>query len=177
MSKVNFFTELFSLLQDKESIELKVQRTCDELTVLLVPKIKGKTATITICGSPEDLNEGFMEQLTIPVEKIKGLVSNAAEVKIEDADDSDEEVVVNEDNVPHLPCFDEWASLYAPPKPSENTPSCSLAEALEKQDLLINSSLANAGMQLLWRLFREGKTPYSGVIINLDSLTSNPIRV
>jgi PRTRC genetic system ThiF family protein len=89
----------------------------------------------------------------------------------------DEEVVVNEDNVPHLPCFDEWASLYAPPKPSENTPSCSLAEALEKQDLLINSSLANAGMQLLWRLFREGKTPYSGVIINLDSLTSNPIRV
>lgn len=91
MSKVNFFTELFSLLEDKESIELKVQRTCDELTVLLVPKIKGKTATITICGSPEDLNEGFMEQLTIPVEKIKGLVSNAAEVKIEDADDSDEE--------------------------------------------------------------------------------------
>lgn len=113
MSKVNFFTELFSLLEDKESIELKVQRTGDELTVLLVPKIKGKTATITICGSPEDLNEGFMEQLTIPVEKIKGLVSNAAEVKIEDADDSD-----------------EWASLYAPPKPSENTPSCSLAEAL-----------------------------------------------
>jgi PRTRC genetic system protein E len=91
MSKVNFFTELFSLLEDKESIELKVQRTGDELTVLLVPKIKGKTATITICGSPEDLNEGFMEQLTIPVEKIKGLVSNAAEVKIEDADDSDEE--------------------------------------------------------------------------------------
>lgn len=89
----------------------------------------------------------------------------------------DEEVVINEDNVAHLPCFDEWASLYAPPKPSENTPSCSLAEALEKQDLLINSSLANAGMQLLWRLFREGKTPYSGVIINLDSLTSNPIRV
>ena len=44
MSKVNFFTELFSLLEDKESIELKVQRTCDELTVLLVPKIKGKTA-------------------------------------------------------------------------------------------------------------------------------------
>jgi len=89
----------------------------------------------------------------------------------------DEDVVIDKDNVPSLPCFDEWASLYAPPKPSENMPSCSLAEALEKQDLLINSSLANAGMQLLWRLFREGKTPYSGVIINLDSLTSNPIRV
>lgn len=91
MSKVNFFTELFSLLEDKESIELKVQRTGDELTVLLVPKIKGKTATITICGSPEDLNEGFMEQLSIPVEKIKGLVSNASEVKIEDAEEEEEE--------------------------------------------------------------------------------------
>jgi PRTRC genetic system ThiF family protein len=79
--------------------------------------------------------------------------------------------------VKYLPCFDEWASLYPTPKPSENMPSCSLAEALEKQDLLINSSLANSGMQLLWRLFREGKTPYSGVIINLDSLSSNPIRV
>lgn len=91
MNKVNFFTELFPLLEDKESIDLKIQRTGDELTVLLVPKIKSKTATVTICGSPEDLNDGFMEQLTIPVEKIKGLVSNAAEVKIEDADDSEEE--------------------------------------------------------------------------------------
>lgn len=91
MSKVNFFTELFPLLEDKESIELKVQRTGDELTVLLVPKIKGKTATIAISGSPEDLNDGFMEQLTIPVEKIKGLVSNAAEVKIEDVEEEEEE--------------------------------------------------------------------------------------
>lgn len=91
MSKVNFFTELFPLLEDKESIDLKVQRTGDELTVLLVPKIKGKTATIVLNGTPEDLNDGFMDQLAIPVEKIKGLVSNAAEVKIEDADDSEEE--------------------------------------------------------------------------------------
>lgn len=90
MSKVNFFTELFSLLEDKESIDLKIQRTGDELTVLLVPKIKGKTATIVLNGTPEDLNDGFMEQLAIPVEKIKGLVSNAAEVKIEDAEEEDE---------------------------------------------------------------------------------------
>lgn len=91
MSKVNFFTELFPLLGDKESIELKVQRTGDELTVLLVPKIKGKTATITICGTAEDLNDGFMDQLIIPVDKIKGLVSNAAEVKIEDVEEEEEE--------------------------------------------------------------------------------------
>jgi PRTRC genetic system ThiF family protein len=76
-----------------------------------------------------------------------------------------------------LDCFDKWASLYKKPKKNINVPSCSLAEALEKQDLLINSSLANAGMQLLWRLFREGKTPYRGVMINLETLSSNPINV
>ena len=76
-----------------------------------------------------------------------------------------------------LECFDEWASKYKKPKKSKNTPSCSLAEALEKQDLLINSSLANSGMQLLWKLFREGRTPHKGVIINLETLTSNPIKV
>ncbi len=89
---------------------------------------------------------------------------------VDNRDEEDEPAIL-------LPCFDEWASLYAAPKPSPNTPSCSLAEALEKQDLLINSSIANAGMQLLWRLFREGQTPYRGVIINLETLTSNPINV
>lgn len=76
-----------------------------------------------------------------------------------------------------LPCFDEWAAKYKKPKKSKNIPSCSLAEALEKQDLLINSTLANSGMQILWKLFREGRTPYKGVIINLETLTSNPIKV
>jgi PRTRC genetic system protein E len=100
MSKVNFFTELFPLLEDKESIELKVQRTGDELTVLLVPKIKGKTATIVLNGTAEELNDGFMEQLIIPVDKIKGLVSNATEVKIEDADDEEEEEEEGEEKKP-----------------------------------------------------------------------------
>lgn len=87
MNKVNFFTKLFPLLEEKESIEVKVQRTGDELTVLLIPKIKGKTATIVLNGTSEELDEGFLEQLIIPVEKIKGLVSNASSVEIEDAED------------------------------------------------------------------------------------------
>ena len=50
-----------------------------------------------------------------------------------------------------LDCFDDWAAKYKKPRKKKSVPSCSLAEALEKQDLLINSSLANAGMQLLWQ--------------------------
>lgn len=76
-----------------------------------------------------------------------------------------------------LPCFDQWAKLYPKPKKSDNTPSCSLAEALDKQDLMINSTLANAGMQLLWRLLREGQTPYRGIILNLETMNLNPILV
>jgi PRTRC genetic system protein E len=91
MNKVNFFTELSALMQDKESIDLKIQKTGDELTVLLVPKIKGKTATITMSGSAEDLNEGFMSELLKPIEKINGLVSTASEVEIKDAEEDDNE--------------------------------------------------------------------------------------
>lgn len=74
-----------------------------------------------------------------------------------------------------MPCFDEWIEKYVLPKPKKNVPSCSLAEALEKQDLLINSTLANAGMHLLWKLIRTGSTPHNGIMLNLDTLTSNPI--
>jgi PRTRC genetic system protein E len=91
MSKVNFFTTLSSYLDDKESIDLKVQKTGLDLTVLLVPKIKGKTATIVLSGTAEELDEEFFSELSKPVEKIKGLVSNADEVKIEDAEEEEEE--------------------------------------------------------------------------------------
>ena len=56
-------------------------------------------------------------------------------------------------------------------------PSCSLAEALRKQDLYINSTLAQLGCGLLWKLFREGKTKTQGCYVNIDSLIVNPIKI
>jgi PRTRC genetic system ThiF family protein len=50
---------------------------------------------------------------------------------------------------------------------TEDLPSCSLAEALEKQDLFINSLLAQMGCSLLWQLFRKGFTEQRGVFVNL----------
>lgn len=58
-----------------------------------------------------------------------------------------------------------------------NEPSCSLAEALEKQDLFINSALANMGASLLWKLFREGMTSQRGFFLNLANFRSEPIMV
>jgi PRTRC genetic system ThiF family protein len=58
-----------------------------------------------------------------------------------------------------------------------NEPSCSLAEALEKQDLFINSTLANMGASLLWKLFREGMTAQRGFFLNLGTLRLEPVMV
>ena len=48
--------------------------------------------------------------------------------------------------------------------------SCSLAEALERQDLYINSILAQVGCDILWKMFKEGRILYRGAYINLDTL-------
>ena len=58
-----------------------------------------------------------------------------------------------------------------------NEPSCSLAEALNRQDLFINSSLASIGGSLLWSLFREGMTSYRGFFLNLKTFSTNPIPI
>lgn len=59
----------------------------------------------------------------------------------------------------------------------DDTPSCSLAEALTKQDLFINSSLADMGASLLWNMFREGMIIYRGFFMNLKDFRTTPITV
>lgn len=72
---------------------------------------------------------------------------------------------------------DEFDAVLQGSEDHDNTPSCSLAEALEKQDLFINSTLANMGCSLLWNLFRGGMTPYRGFFLNLKDHRSQPLKV
>ncbi|MES2111903.1 MAG: PRTRC system ThiF family protein [Bacteroidota bacterium] len=60
---------------------------------------------------------------------------------------------------------------------TDDTPSCSLAEALTKQDLFINSAVANLGASLLWQLFREGMIFNRGIFINLKTFITQPLKV
>lgn len=62
-------------------------------------------------------------------------------------------------------------------KEVDATPSCSLAQALGKQDLFINSTLAQLGMNILWKLFREGRISHHGCFLNLDTMSVNPIKI
>lgn len=66
---------------------------------------------------------------------------------------------------------------YSTIREKDSGPSCSLAEALQKQDLFINSMLAQIGCDILWRMFREGRTFHRGAYLNLDTLRVNPIPV
>lgn len=66
---------------------------------------------------------------------------------------------------------------YSKIKDKDSGPSCSLAEALERQDLFINSMLAQVGCEILWKMFREGRTLHRGAYLNLETLKVNPIPV
>lgn len=59
----------------------------------------------------------------------------------------------------------------------DNRPSCSVAEALGKQDLSINATLACMGISLLSRLLNEGMTNKRGFFIDLSEFRTEPLRV
>ena len=59
----------------------------------------------------------------------------------------------------------------------DNTPSCSLAQALERQDLFINQSVATFALQLLWQFFRQGGLDIHGYFINLETGRVTPLPI
>ena len=66
---------------------------------------------------------------------------------------------------------------YSTLRDTDSGPSCSLAEALHKQDLFVNSMLAQAGCEILWKMIREGRTLYRGAYLNMETLRLTPIPV
>ena len=75
-----------------------------------------------------------------------------------------------------LPCVTERFDL-SEVNEKDSGPSCSLAEAIRQQDLFINSTLANIGSALLWKLFREGMIDHAGAFLNMNTLKMNPIHI
>lgn len=54
----------------------------------------------------------------------------------------------------------------------QTMPSCSAAEALDRQEPFVNPTLANHALGMLARLFRYGTINYHGAFVNLSSLSS-----
>jgi PRTRC genetic system ThiF family protein len=59
----------------------------------------------------------------------------------------------------------------------DDGPSCSLAQALGRQDLFINSALADLGASLLWTMFSEGMLRYRGFFLNLGGFRATGIKI
>ena len=72
---------------------------------------------------------------------------------------------------------EEFGEILKQSETEDDTPSGSLAEALEKQDLFINSTLAQMGSSLLWSLFRNGLIENRGFFLNLKNFHSQPIKL
>jgi len=79
---------------------------------------------------------------------------------------------------PRLPVVTElFPELLNKDAKENNTHSCSLRISLQSQGLYINDFVSRCAMQLLYRLFSRGMTVYHGVMINIDSMRTNPIPI
>lgn len=59
----------------------------------------------------------------------------------------------------------------------DDTPSCSMTEALEKQDLFVNDFAARIAGALLWNMFRHGYTEIRGAYYRLNPISINPLKI
>ncbi|NEX60112.1 PRTRC system ThiF family protein [Noviherbaspirillum galbum] len=99
---------------------------------------------------------------------------------------SDGQVILGEvpsrmdrDDTPRLPhAGDLFPELVDPSlDAADDAPSCSLAEALEKQSLFINTAMAMQACQLLFELFRHGRITHHGLFMNLKTGRTSPLPV
>jgi PRTRC genetic system ThiF family protein len=60
-------------------------------------------------------------------------------------------------------------------KPSE--PSCSVAEAISRQDLFTNTLLSQVGCSLLWNMFKNGLIDCNGAFVNVSNLSVKKIKL
>ena len=77
-----------------------------------------------------------------------------------------------------LRCASELYPVIADGKlDDDGQPSCSAAEALERQEPFVNQILAHHALALLGRLFRYGTISYHGGFVNLVSGACAPMRI
>jgi PRTRC genetic system ThiF family protein len=87
--------------------------------------------------------------------------------------------LVRQGKGPRLPhAADLYPELIDPAQDAtDDVPSCSLADALEKQSLFINTSVAMFACNILTELFRHGQIAYHGIFVNLKSGRTSPLQV
>ena len=104
-----------------------------------------------------------------------GNTQNTGQVILGTAYDFKEDMKIR-GNVSKLRCVTDFFDL-SKVNEKDSGPSCSLAEALSKQDLFINSTLSQIGMAIMWKMFTKGVLETQGAFLNLETMKVNPIKV
>ena len=87
-----FFKEIAETMGDRQELRLNITKIGTDLVILAVPNFKDEGKHITISGSPEDLDLGFIEEIKKPLSvKAEKLISNADSVSTEDEEEEEEE--------------------------------------------------------------------------------------
>lgn len=73
--------------------------------------------------------------------------------------------------------LERFPACYEGSDPDDNAPSCSFAESLDRQDLLVNDLVCDWALQLLWRLFRHRQIDCAGYWVNLTAGMTLPIPI
>jgi PRTRC genetic system ThiF family protein len=80
--------------------------------------------------------------------------------------------------IAHLPTvLDLWPNMKDEETKEYQGPSCGVAQALEKQDLFINTTVSTWALDLLWEGFRKGYLTENGVFTNLKTKRSTPLVI
>lgn len=56
----------------------------------------------------------------------------------------------------------------------DDTPSCGLTQALERQELFVNQAVATPALSILWEFFRHGRLTWHGAFVNLRTGSMRP---
>lgn len=80
------FNNLASMLRDGDTLNITMTKKGDRLIVSLVPKLANtkeelqkNIVPLVLSGTPDELEEGFINAVTSPIQKATGIISNAIE--------------------------------------------------------------------------------------------------
>lgn len=80
-------------------------------------------------------------------------------------------------HVPLASPYTLFPELIETRKPEDDTPSCGLAEALERQELFVNQAIVTPALSILWEFFRYGRLTWHGAFVNLRTGSMRPLQV
>lgn len=80
------FQNFASMLGDGDTLNITITKKSDKIIVSLVPKlaktkedVQKKIAPLVLSGTPDELDDGFINAITSPIQKATGIISNAKE--------------------------------------------------------------------------------------------------